>query len=204
MNNIEKTWVDALFASLADSRLQPQGFVWDDFPRQVKALYLEKFEGDADQAQSYAQQLLDKRNQHDPRTHYSMGFPISLDGSRVVLLEKQRPIFLKGKWIGMGGHVEPGESYHEAIVRESCEEANLIVPQWTYLGKTERDTAYIAMFAAFVDIDQAQTMTDERIQIFNWEEVAQLDLSDATLEMLDEIKAFAQHAVSLKPKVRFK
>lgn len=204
MNNTEKTWVNELFTSLTDSRLQPQGFVWDDFPRQVKALYLEKFEGDANQAQSYAQQLLDQRNQHDPRTHYSMGFPISLDGSRIVLLEKQRPVFLKGKWIGMGGHVEQGESYHEAIVRESFEEANLIVPNWTYLGKTERDTAYIAMFAAFVDIDQAQTMTDERIQIFTWEEVDQLDLSDATLEMLNEIKAFAQHGVSLKSKMRFK
>ena len=120
-----------------------------------------------------------------------MGFAVSFDGASVLLLEKGRPAALKGKWIGIGGHIEPGETPHEAIVRESKEEADIDVPNWESLGVVERDNGTINMYAAFVDLASAKTTTDEQVKVFTWDEVAQLGLSDATEEILDRVKSFA-------------
>ena len=120
-----------------------------------------------------------------------MGFAVSFDGAAVLLLEKGRPAALKGKWIGIGGHIEPGETPHEAIVRESKEEADIDVPKWESLGVVERENGTINMYAAFVDLASAKTTTDEQVKVFTWDEVAQLGLSDATEEILDRVKFFA-------------
>ena len=120
-----------------------------------------------------------------------MGFAVSFDGAAVLLLEKGRPAALKGKWIGIGGHIEPGETPHEAIVRESKEEADIDVPKWEPLGVVERENGTINMYAAFVDLASAKTTTDEQVKVFTWDEVAQLGLSDATEEILDRVKIFA-------------
>ena len=120
-----------------------------------------------------------------------MGFAVSFDGAAVLLLEKGRPAALKGKWIGIGGHIEPGETPHEAIVRESKEEADIDVPKWESLGVVERENGTINMYAAFVDLASAKTTTDEQVKVFTWDEVAQLGLSDATEEILDRVKIFA-------------
>lgn len=71
-------------------------------------------------------------NTHNVVT-YSMGFAVSLDGAQVLLLEKGRPAFLKGQWIGVGGHIEIDETPLQAMVREAKEEADLDVNDWTYL-----------------------------------------------------------------------
>jgi 8-oxo-dGTP pyrophosphatase MutT (NUDIX family) len=120
-----------------------------------------------------------------------MGFAVSFDGASVLLLEKGRPAALKGKWIGVGGHIEPGETPHDAIVRESKEEADIDVPTWESLGVVERENGTINMYAAFVDLASAKTMTDEQVKVFTWDEVARLGLSDATEEILDRVKIFA-------------
>lgn len=132
-----------------------------------------------------------------------MGFAVSFDGAAVLLLEKGRPAALKGKWIGIGGHIEPGETPHEAIVRESKEEADIDVPKWESLGVVERENGTINMYAAFVDLASAKTTTDEQVKVFTWDEVAQLGLSDATEEILDRVKSFAargpRQVSSLRP-----
>ena len=45
-----------------------------------------------------------------------------------VLLGLKRTGFGIGKIVGIGGHVEPGESDAEAVVREVWEEAGVVVP----------------------------------------------------------------------------
>ncbi|MCD7882678.1 MAG: 8-oxo-dGTP diphosphatase, partial [Lachnospiraceae bacterium] len=40
----------------------------------------------------------------------------------------------KGKWIGVGGHFEPGESPEECLVREVREETGLTVTSWRFRG----------------------------------------------------------------------
>lgn len=125
------------------------------------------------------------------KTRYSIGFAVSPDGQQVLLLRKGRPAFLAGAWIGVGGHIEEGETAHEAMVREAKEEADLDVPAWKELAQVERPDAEIAVFAAFVDLASARTMTDEPVQVFSWEEVAKLRLSDATEEVMDRLRRFA-------------
>jgi 8-oxo-dGTP diphosphatase len=45
-----------------------------------------------------------------------------------VLLGHKKTGFGAGKWVGIGGHVEPGEKPVEAAVREVAEETGLLVP----------------------------------------------------------------------------
>lgn len=40
----------------------------------------------------------------------------------------------EGKWIGVGGHFEPGESPEECLLREVKEETGLLLKQWIFRG----------------------------------------------------------------------
>ena len=40
----------------------------------------------------------------------------------------------EGKWIGVGGHFEPGESPEECLVREVREETGLTLTSWRFRG----------------------------------------------------------------------
>jgi 8-oxo-dGTP diphosphatase len=51
------------------------------------------------------------------------------DGTRQVLLGYKKTGLGRGKIVGLGGHVEPGESAAEAAVREVNEESGLVVAQ---------------------------------------------------------------------------
>lgn len=124
-----------------------------------------------------------------------MGFAISQDGSRLLLLEKGRPAALKGKWMGVGGHIEAGETPFEAMVREGKEEADLDVVSWERVGVVETTNGTIYMHAAFVDIDSATALTDEPIQCFSWKEIEQLPLSDSTMEIFPVVQSFARRAL---------
>lgn len=63
---------------------------------------------------------------------YVVGFLFDEDERTVVLLRKNRPAWQAGKLNGMGGHVEPGESFDDAMVRECQEESGLTLLQgWT-------------------------------------------------------------------------
>lgn len=130
---------------------------------------------------------------------YSMGFAVSLDGTQVLLLEKGRPAFLKGQWIGVGGHIEKGETPLQAMVREAKEEANLEVTEWTYLdvvGQREtpgaaQNSALIHMFVARTDLSCAQALTEEKIAVFSWKQLDQLPLAQSTRLIIDRVKLFA-------------
>ena len=51
----------------------------------------------------------------------------SADGPE-VLLGLKKAGFGAGKWVGLGGHIEPGEKPVAAAVREVAEESGLLVP----------------------------------------------------------------------------
>lgn len=54
--------------------------------------------------------------------HYVMGFVFNTHRNKVLLIEKRRPDWMAGRWNGIGGHIEKGETPYEAIVRECNEE----------------------------------------------------------------------------------
>lgn len=76
---------------------------------------------------------------------YVLGFMFDPTLRKVLLVWKDRPTWQKGRLNGIGGHIEAGETPHEAMVREFEEETffkshiylptdEVLVPQWEYVG----------------------------------------------------------------------
>jgi 8-oxo-dGTP diphosphatase len=53
-------------------------------------------------------------------------------GARVLLTQKQRPKWQAGKLNGIGGEVNRGESFNQAMMREFREETGNSFDKWTY------------------------------------------------------------------------
>ena len=66
----------------------------------------------------------------------TMAYIVSKDRSSYLLLHrnKEKNDINEGKWIGIGGHLEEGETYLRAFKREIKEEASLEVKEYRYLG----------------------------------------------------------------------
>ncbi|HET7415193.1 MAG TPA: NUDIX domain-containing protein, partial [Arthrobacter sp.] len=50
-------------------------------------------------------------------------------GQAQVLMGRKKTGFGTGKMVGLGGHIEPGESAREAACREVAEESSVVVRQ---------------------------------------------------------------------------
>lgn len=62
---------------------------------------------------------------------YCLGFLIDPVNQQVVLIQKDKPEFQKGKYNGVGGKLEPtDESIHDAMVREFKEETGFLIREW--------------------------------------------------------------------------
>lgn len=61
---------------------------------------------------------------------------IENNGCYLLLLRNKKEIDInKGKYIGIGGHIELGENKEEALIREVKEETGLIVESYQYRAK---------------------------------------------------------------------
>lgn len=58
-------------------------------------------------------------------TDYCLGFAFDANLENVILIEKLKPDFQKGKLNGIGGKIEAGESAVDAMVREFKEETGV-------------------------------------------------------------------------------
>jgi len=58
-----------------------------------------------------------------------------LDGERVLLIRNSRGSS-KGKWLGVGGKLDKGETPEQAIIREIREESGVQAKRLAYHGKT--------------------------------------------------------------------
>lgn len=125
------------------------------------------------------------------KTVYSVGFVVSLDGQQVLLIQKNRPQALAGQWIGVGGHVEPGETPEQAMVRECSEECGLSISDWHPLGVAERADAVLHVFAARSPLEGAQTLTDEPVRVFSFEQALSCPRTDVTVEYWSALERFA-------------
>lgn len=52
-----------------------------------------------------------------------------------MLRNKEKNDLNEGKWIGIGGHLEPGESKEEALIREVKEETGFTIKSFSYRGE---------------------------------------------------------------------
>lgn len=103
--------------------------------------------------------------------HYCLGFlfdTLSLSHGSVVLIEKKKPKFQRGKLNGVGGKVEPGETHFDAMIREFKEETGVHFIEWHRVCMmTFGKTAIVHVFSG-KDLEcchAARTTTDEPVYV---------------------------------------
>lgn len=108
--------------------------------------------------------------------NYVCGFLFSPDQNQIVLIEKQKPEWQRGKLNGVGGKLEYNESPASAMAREFKEEAGVMIPaeRWKHF-RTEHFAngapdgsaqAKVFWFAAVANDNEwraVRTMEDEKI-----------------------------------------
>jgi 8-oxo-dGTP diphosphatase len=98
---------------------------------------------------------------------YVVGFLFSTDRRWVSLIQKNRPEWQAGKYNGIGGKVEPGESIHDAMEREFYEETGVTVPwnEWNEFALLRGDETAVYVFRAFdtKHLSHVKTTTDEPV-----------------------------------------
>jgi len=80
--------------------------------------------------------------------HYVLGFVFNRDASSVLLVEKQKPDWMKGRLNGIGGKVEKDESFKDAMEREGHEETHFRY-RWKQAGIFICPGGTVAVFKAF-------------------------------------------------------
>lgn len=108
---------------------------------------------------------------------------IEQDGKYLMMhrIKKEHDIN-EGKWIGIGGHFEPGESPEECLLREAREETGLRLTSWHFRGivtftADNCPTEYMCLYTA--DAFEGTLVEDCREGVLKWvprEEVCSLSL----------------------------
>lgn len=102
-------------------------------------------------------------------TKYVLGLMFSPDGSKLVLVRKNRPSFLAGRLNAIGGHHEEGETAVEAVRREFEEETGIstTVEDWTLFTTLNGACFTLPCFFAHSDrYVEARTATDEPVAVY--------------------------------------
>lgn len=113
------------------------------------------------------------------KKEYCLGFAFSSgfrETPRVLLIKKNKPDFQKGKLNGLGGKLEFGEDYRQAMTREFAEECGVYVlkDSWIHFATMEFSDCSVACFSIQLS-DEAwgsvETITDEEIGRFPLDEM---------------------------------
>lgn len=85
----------------------------------------------------------------DDRMQYVVGFLLERPSERVLLVRKNRPSWQMGLLNGIGGKVEPGEAFDDAMVREWVEEVGTPLDgKWQRFATLQSKRRVIACYAA--------------------------------------------------------
>jgi 8-oxo-dGTP diphosphatase len=98
---------------------------------------------------------------------YACGFLLyrAAFSTQVALIKKLRPTWQAGKFNGIGGRVEEGESPAAAMTREFMEETGVTVLGWRCFALLKHGDNLVYMFTAEVTVMKRLTqMTDEHVQ----------------------------------------
>jgi len=108
--------------------------------------------------------------------NYVVGFLFSKSLGQLVLVEKKRPEWQAGRFNGVGGKVEDGETYHDAMVREFREETGREIPQWHRFCTLNGNFGSVVFFYAVAeDYNKVETTTDEEISLWDVDYVMELN-----------------------------
>ncbi len=119
------------------------------------------------------------------KTLYVAGFMFSPDFENVILIEKEKPEWQKGKYNAIGGKIEPGESPKAAMVREFEEEAFIQTKEedWHPLC-TIGDEKYAVYFFYCSNENWRDHMTRETEEVFH---VPVMDLPSIRHRMIENL-----------------
>lgn len=101
---------------------------------------------------------------------YVVGFAFSHDYDRVVLIRKNKPEWQAGFLNGVGGKLEDGEDYHDAMIREFKEEAGITIPFWHPISLLMFKDADVMFFKTELTIREEKeiySVTGEKVEIHN-------------------------------------
>lgn len=95
---------------------------------------------------------------------YACGFMFNEAKTHVLLITKCKPSWQAGKLNGIGGKVEHGETFLDAMVREFEEETGIHHAQWEcFVRLRNENVAYeLDFFRAFGPIEDAKQMEEEK------------------------------------------
>jgi 8-oxo-dGTP pyrophosphatase MutT (NUDIX family) len=98
--------------------------------------------------------------------------------TKVVLIRKNKPDWMAGKLNAVGGHVEEGEEFHDAAVREFVEETGLTIEIWQPFmrlfrpGDTEDTLRTLECYwAVSENLGKVKSTTDELVGVFDVQSV---------------------------------
>jgi len=101
------------------------------------------------------------------RKEYVLGFCFMHDNTEVVLIRKNKPEWQAGLLNGIGGKIEPGETIHEAMVREFREETGVLVPNWDLFVIMDFQGAVVYCFKCSVSSILPVSCTDELVGVYH-------------------------------------
>ncbi len=133
--------------------------------------------------------------------------------SRVLLFDREGRILLfltiapdttgVARWLTPGGGVDPGETHHEAAVRELEEETGLVIPNlgepvWSHdfdvtWDAADHDTGHAEFYTATVDAfepSKDQWTDEERVDVLEsrWWTIAELAATDDQYEPVELVE----------------
>lgn len=101
---------------------------------------------------------------------YVLGFAFSGSAEKVVLIKKKSPVEMFNRLNGVGGKVEPKETYKDAMCREFYEEALVKTEHndWQKYAIMKSTKFIVHVYRAFGDkFLESKTNTEEEIIIAN-------------------------------------
>ena len=117
------------------------------------------------------------------------------DGNKVVVMDRR-----KKDWPGVtfpGGHVELGESFTDAVIREVKEETGLDIfsPQLCGIKDWYEDRCRFVVFFYRANCFQGDLRSSEEGKVW-WEELNHLPKLNLSLDMNDMIRVFTEDDLS--------
>jgi 8-oxo-dGTP diphosphatase len=100
-------------------------------------------------------------------TNYVCGFMFSRDLKHVVLIKKNKPLWQEGMWNGVGGKVEEGEDWFNAMSREFLEETGVETEpiDWTYFNTEQGEDWKVNFYYIIGPVNYCKTVEEEEVRV---------------------------------------